>query len=164
MQFSSWQTYVGAGVGGAIGGVTTLYAGPVVGAAVGSGSSTLIGQTLENATGGKKRSVAEIAKNTVVDTTIGAVVSKAIPVKVKGITTGRNSMDAVFKSGLTKLKNQTASRMSAKVIGKGILSSFVSDLGLAAGMGAKSFFESSLEQYVQNQNPTPTGPCYWCAP
>ena len=161
-QFSSWQTYVGAGVGGAIGGVTTLYAGPVVGAAVGAGSATLIGQTLENVTGGKKRTVAQIAKNTAVDATIGAVVSRVIPVKVSGITAGRNSMDAVFKSGLTKLGNQTASRMSAKVIGKGVASGFVSDIGLASGMGAKSFFESSWEMY--NQKPTPTGPCYWCAP
>ena len=163
-QFSSWQTYVGAGVGGAIGGVTTLYAGPVVGAAVGSGSATLIGQSLENVTGGKKRSVAEIAKNTAIDATIGAVVSKIIPVKVSGITSGRNSMSAVFSSGLTKLGNQTASRISAKVLGKGLVSSFVSDLGLAAGMGAKSYFESSWEQYIQSQKPTPTGPFYWCAP
>jgi len=32
------QTYVGAFVGGAIGGITTLYAGPIIGAAVGSRS------------------------------------------------------------------------------------------------------------------------------
>lgn len=46
---------------------------------------------------------------------------------------------------------------SAKVLVKGLVSSFVSDLGLAAVMGAKSYFESSWEQYIQSQKPTPTG-------
>ena len=118
--------------------VTTLYAGPVAGASVGSGSSTLIGQTLENVTGGQKRSAAEIITNTFMDAIIGAAVSKAIPVKVPGITSGHNSINAVFKSGLTKLGNKTASRMSIKVMVKGIVSSLVSDLGLASGMGGKA--------------------------
>ena len=163
-QFSSWQTYVGAGVGGAVGGVTTLYVGPVVGAAVGAGASTLIGQTLENVTGGQKRSAAEIVMNTVVDATIGAVVSKAVPVKVSGITSGRNSMNAVFKSGLTKLGNKTASKMSIKVVGKGIASGFVANLGLAFGMGVKSFISNSWQSYQKRQTATPTGTLYWCAP
>ena len=150
-QFSSWQTYVGAGVGGAIGGVTTLYVDPVVGAAVGAGASTLIGQTLENVTGGQKRSAAEIVMNTVVDATIGAVVSKAVPVKVSGITSGRNSMNAVFKSGLTKLGNKTASKMSIKVVGKGIASGFVANLGLAFGMGVKSLISNSWQSYQKRQ-------------
>lgn len=101
---------------------------------------------------------------TVVDSAIGAVVGKVIPVKASGITAGRNSMEAVFKSGLTKLGNQTASKMSAKVIGKGIASGFTSDLGIAAGMGVKSFLENSWERYYQQQESTPTGPYYWCAP
>ncbi len=113
-------------------------------------------------TGRKKRTIAQIAKNTVVDATIGAVVSKLVQIKISGITAGRNSMGAVFKSGLTKLKNQTASRMSTKVFCKGIASNFISDLGLASGMGAKSFLESSWEMY--DQIPTPTESCYWCSP
>ena len=157
------RTY-GTGVGGAVGGVTTLYVGPVVGAAVGAGASTLIGQTLENVTGGQKRSAAEIVMNTVVDATIGAVVSKAVPVKVSGITSGRNSMNAVFKSGLTKLGNKTASKMSIKVVGKGIASGFVANLGLAFGMGVKSFISNSWQSYQKRQTATPTGTLYWCAP
>ena len=70
-------------------------------------------------------------------------------------------MDAVFKSGLTKLGNRTASKMSLKVIGKGITSSFVSDLGLARGMGFKSFMDNSWRAYNQWQNSVPTGPLYW---
>ena len=163
-QFSSWQTYVGAGVGGAIGGVTTLYAGPVVGAAVGAGSSTLIGQTLENITGGQKRSAAEIVTNTVVDATIGAVVSKAVPIKVFGITSGRNSMGAVFKSGLTKLGNKTASKMMPKVMGKGVVSGVVGDFSVSSSMGLKSYINDSRQSYSKWQTVTPVGPIYWCAP
>lgn len=98
------------------------------------------------------------------DATIGAVVSKAVPVKVSGMTSGRNSMDAVFKSGLTKLGNKTASKMSLKVMGKGIASSFVADLGLASGMGVKSFISDSWQSYQKRQTTTPTGPLYWCTP
>ena len=162
-EFSGWQAYAGAAVGGAIGGVTTLYAGPVIGAAVGAGSSTLIGQTLENVTGGQKRSAAKIVTNTLVDATIGATVSKFVPINVPGITSGRNSLEAVYKSGLTKLGNMNASKMSIKVVGKGIVSNFVADLGLASGMGVKSFISDSW-QLNQKQQPTiPTG-LYWCAP
>ena len=53
-KFSSWQTYVGAGIVGAIGCVTTLYAGEIVGIVIGAGSAMLIGQSLENVPGGKK--------------------------------------------------------------------------------------------------------------
>lgn len=135
-----------------------------MGLQLGAGASTLIRQTLENVTCKKKRSVAQIAKNAAIDATIGSVVSKVVPIKISGITAGRNSMDAVYKAGLTKLGNQTVSKMSAKVLGKGVTSSFVSDMGLAFGMGVKSFFESSWVQFNQNSKLTPTGPCYWCAP
>lgn len=127
---------------------------------MGAGSSTLIGQTLENISNGKKRSITQIAENTIIDTVIGAAASKVVSIKVPGITAGRNSMEAVYKSGLTKLTNRTASKMSAKVICKGITSGITSDLGLAAGMGVKSFLESSWEQYYQQQKPAPTRPYY----
>lgn len=47
---------------------------------------------------------------------------------INKITQGRNSVSAVYKSGLTNLRNQTASRMSIKVMAKGVFSSFVEDL------------------------------------
>ncbi len=162
-QLSSWQTYFGAGIGGIIGGVTAIYAGPVIGTAVGAGSSTLIGQTLETFTGGQKRSAGEIIKNTVVDTTVGALVSKVMPVNVSKITTGRNSMSAVYQSGLSKIRNKTASSMSLKVLGKGFVSSLVSDVSLATSMGVKSFL-SDAWQNNQSKNSNPSSPVYWSAP
>ena len=163
-QISSWQTYVGAGIGGAIGGVGTLYLGPVAGAAIGSGSSTLIGKTLENITGAQSHTAKEIIEDTVFDATLGAISSNLFPVKAGGITTGRNNMSSVYKSGLTKLKNKTASRMSVKVMGKGTISSFVSDLGVSVIMGIKSYVIDTWNSYYYPQKPTYTGPVYWCAP
>ena len=163
-QISSWQTYVGAGIGGAIGGVATLYLGPVAGAAIGSGSSTLIGKTLENITGAQSHTAKEIIEDTVFDATLGAISSKLFPVKARGITKGRNNMSSVYKSGLTKLKNKTASRMSVKVMGKGTISSFVSDLGVSVIMGIKSYVIDTWNSYYYPQKPTYTGPVYWCAP
>ena len=127
-QFSSLSTYLGAAVGGAVGGVVTMCAGAAAGGAVSSGVSTLVGQVLENATGKENRSAGDIVRNTIIDATIGCVWGKIDVIKVEGITSGRNSMSAVFRSGLTKLKNQTANRMSFKVMIKGFISGYVSDI------------------------------------
>lgn len=48
--------------------------------------------------------------------------------KIKGITSGRNSFSAVFASGLTKLRNGVAHRMSLKVLGKGVISELIKDI------------------------------------
>lgn len=163
-QFSSWETYAGAAIGGIVGGITTLYAGPVIGAAVGAGTSTLVGQTLENITGKEERSFSEIATNTIIDATIGAVTNKIIPVKVSGITSGRNSMAAVYQAGLTKLGNRTATKMSFKVMTKGTISGIVSDLPVDGIMSIKNFLSNLCQVYNQQQKPTPTSTLYWCAP
>ena len=157
-----------AGAVGGLVGVASQFISDVVtsvmnGSAVGAGSSTLIGQTLETFTGGQKRSAGEIIKNTVVDTTVGALVSKVMPVNVSKITTGRNSMSAVYKSGLSKIRNKTASSMSLKVLGKGFVSSLVSDVSLATSMGVKSFL-SDAWQNNQSKNSNPSSPVYWSAP
>ncbi|MBQ7247825.1 MAG: hypothetical protein IJS22_07030 [Lachnospiraceae bacterium] len=43
-------------------------------------------------------------------------------------------MSAVFKSGLTKIDHKVASRMSAKVFGKGVVSGFVYNFGVTTGL------------------------------
>lgn len=51
------------------------------------------------------------------------IIAELITVAGKaGITAGRNSFLAVWKSGLTKLRRGIASRMSIKVMGKGLVS------------------------------------------
>ena len=117
---SSWETYVGAALGGAVGGVATLYLGANVGSAIGAGMSTLISQSLENITGTQSREGTEIMMNSLMDFTMAGILSKVLPIKDPGVTSGRNSMSAVYSSGLTKLRNGTARKMSLKVFEKGI--------------------------------------------
>lgn len=54
--------------------------------------------------------------NAVADAAIGYGLGK-LP-GVKNITAGRNNMSAVYKSGLTKLRNNTALHMSKKLLEK----------------------------------------------
>lgn len=134
---SNWQTYAGAAIGGAAGGLVLANTGSVSAAnAVTGAVTTGVGQSLEKLTiKGYDKSWAEIGANTVVDGSISYGLGK-LP-GVKGITAGKNSWSAVYKSGLTKLRNGTASRMSAKVIGKGIGSSIVGGLALDGYYGIK---------------------------
>ena len=73
-QWSSWQDYVGSAVGGAAGGVATLYVGPVAGAAVAGGVDTLTSEGLKKATvPGYDKSVADIVWDVTRDASLGAI-------------------------------------------------------------------------------------------
>jgi hypothetical protein len=50
-QVSGWEDYAGSAIGGAAGGVATLYGGPFAGGAVGGGGTNLAKQFLKNLTG-----------------------------------------------------------------------------------------------------------------
>ena len=72
-------------------------------------------------------------------------------------------MSAIYKSGLTKLKNKTASKMSMKTIGKGVASELIGGLPGSAAAGAKAFTLDSIDSYQRTQNGLPSGQLYWCA-
>ena len=117
---SSWQTYAGAVAGGAAGGA--VYAATknstAAGAASGFVSTFTTGALEKNET---NRTWGDIVAESVNEGLIGAKLGKAGDrIGIKGKTTGRNSWAAVYKSGLTKLKNGTAKRMSLKVMKKGL--------------------------------------------
>ena len=137
-QFSNWQTYTGAVVGGVAGGAILGGTGNVnLANAVTGFVTTGLGYTLEKATRVSNLSWGEIA----VSATLDGVISQqlgTIPVK-KGITHGRNSMAAVYKAGLTKLRNNTATKMSMNVVGKGLTSSFVGSLAMDVYYGKKQY-------------------------
>ena len=134
---SNWQTYTGAAVGGAAGGVVLATTGNMNAAnAVTGAITTGVGQSLEKLTiSDYNKSWAEIGANTVVDGAVSYGLGK-LP-GIKGATAGRNSWSAVYKSGLTKLRNGTAARMSAKVIAKGLGSSIVGGFALDGYYGVK---------------------------
>lgn len=88
--------------------------------------TTSISLTLEKATGVSDKSWAEIGINSVVDGAVSFALGDVM--QVKGITSGRNSWSAVYKSGLTKLRNGTATSMSLKVMARGLGATMVGSL------------------------------------
>lgn len=77
----------------------------------------------------------EIAANVVIDGAISYGLGK-IP-GINGATAGRNSWSAVYRSGLTKLRNGTVARMSVRVIVKGLASSIIGGFALDGYYGVK---------------------------
>ena len=136
--FSNWQTYAGAAVGGAVGGAILGGTGHVGLANAASGFVTTgVGMSLEKVTCASDKSWAEIRVNAVADGAISYGLGK-LP-GVKNVTKGRNNMSAVYRSGLTKLRNKTVSHMSKKVIGKGLVSGFVGGLAMDGYYGVKQY-------------------------
>ncbi|MDP2843510.1 MAG: RHS repeat-associated core domain-containing protein, partial [Acetobacterium sp.] len=134
--FSSMQTYTGALVGGAVGGAILGGTGNIALANAASGIVTTgVGLSLEKLMGVSNKSWSEIGVNAVVDGVVSYGLGK-IP-GIQKITKGRNSMSAVYKSGLTKLRNGTAVQMSYSVYEKGLISSFVGGFAMDAYIGIK---------------------------
>lgn len=128
VEYSNWQTYVGAAAGGALGGLC-YQGGPIVSGAVTAGSTTLISRGLQKFTiEDYQETWGDIFLNSGFDALAGAGLG-AIP-GINTITKGRNSMSAVFKSGLTKLQNGTALNMSVLTKLKGTTANIVAGLPL----------------------------------
>jgi hypothetical protein len=118
------------------GGVVLATTGSVNAANAVSGAFTTgAGMFLDKVTGNADYSWGEIAVNTLVDGAVGLGCGKAPG--VKGITSGRNSWSAVFRSGLKKLWKGSAVNMSKKVFRKGILSSIVGGYAMDIYYGIK---------------------------
>ena len=127
---SNWQTYAGAVIGGATGGVVLAATGSIDAANAATGFMTTgVAQSLEKLTHVRDDSWIDIGSSALRD---GAV-SYALGTFLSGvpkITSGRNSMMAVYQSGLTKIRNDAASRMATSVMAKGLTASIVGGLYL----------------------------------
>ena len=135
---SNWQTYVGAGVGGAVSGAILGGTGNVaVANAMGGIFTTGVGLSLEKLTGVSNKSWLEIGVNTLIDGTVAYLLGNLSG--VDGITSGRNNMFAIYRSGLTKLRNNTALHMSIGVVDKGFISCFVGSFAMDVYYGIKQF-------------------------
>ena len=127
----SWIDYTSAAVGGAVGGVALLTAPALTGTGAGILGGALAGGTSNAVTQGLKNLTGEQCgfndDSFWLDTALGAglggvplgqplgrVVNKFTPV------TGRNSMESLFHSTKTKLKNGTAGNVSPKTFGKSV--------------------------------------------
>ncbi len=120
---SGWEDYVGAFLGGLAGGALFFLTGNIAATfGVMNGIESLTTNLLTNATGRTRLSVEEILGSAFFSAGIGALTGYLFGgSKINGLTIGRNNFLALFKSGLTKLANGNAGRMSIKVLTKGII-------------------------------------------
>lgn len=134
---SGWETYTGAAVGGAAGGVLvgSGIIDPRIVGAVSGGASTAVTQGLEYASGkNRDRTLGDIAFNTAVDAGVGAAFGwLSGKIRIPGITSGSGNMDASFRMVLTKI-NKYGYSFTWKTLKNGIVSGFFSG-GMEAVMG-----------------------------
>lgn len=141
---SSWETYTGALVGGAIGGAVALVSAPTGGAAplitgFATGASTsVVTDVLENLfeTDKQDKSIKTIINNGVkYGLTAGAVGAAAGAlgldklIKIPGISKGRNSYSAIYKSFMTKFSHGYTCNLSYKTVYKMFVGSVVTGTG-----------------------------------
>ena len=122
-EFSNWQTYLGAAIGGFVGGALGVaFPGSyVLVAGITGAASTLATNLLEIVSGVANYSVGEILANIVIDGLVSAAFGKLTQgFVVKGINAGRNSFQQVFKSSVTKAWRY-GYKMSLKTAGKGFI-------------------------------------------
>jgi RHS repeat-associated protein len=127
---SSFADYAGSFVGGATAGAIVGFSGNLVLAgAVGGAVANSTTQGVGNLTGSHEGfSVGDTAKAAVVGAATAGVLKGAGSLKVSGITSGRNSYEAVAKAAQTKLTNGSISNVSATTVAKGTVAGVVGDL------------------------------------
>lgn len=135
-----WQEYTGAAVGGAAGGVTTLYAGPIVGGAVAGGTTRACaeGLTYISDPKGYTKSFGDVVKETAMDAGMGAL-SGAVS-KVTGKITQ--------KIAGTKPVQSLTSKLSTKGKLGNAISNYISNM--ASGKSTKQW--SQVSKILKNQH------------
>jgi hypothetical protein len=102
--FSSWEIYVGSAIGYGVGAIAMTYLGPTAGLTLGGGLSTLVGMSLEKATGTNNRTWEEIALWTAGSTAFSAVMGQLFKgLRIDGITAGRGSFQHVMRTQFTNM-------------------------------------------------------------
>ena len=144
--FSNWQTYAGAMLGGAIGGAVFAATKnlPLANALTGL-LTTGIGMALDKIYGSSEATWGEIILVSAFDGFIAWGLTK-FP-GVDKITAGRNSHQAVYSSGLTKLKNNTAG-MKLGTIFKGMSAFIVGSIPMDVYYGIKQAWYDFLRGVI----------------
>lgn len=118
-QYSSWQTYVGAGVGGAVAGALTPFMGPVSTSTINSAISSIVGMGLENLTGESNYSMGQMLFTTAFSASMSGLTAGIFSkVKIPRISKGAGSLSAIQKQINTKLVRNKIARISTKTLGK----------------------------------------------
>jgi RHS repeat-associated protein len=110
-KLSGWEDYVGSAIGGAVGGETLLYTGPVLSGIASGATTSWAKQQL------KKYSGKQCEFNWTsfaVDTSVGGFLGAIPGASYAGVTAGRGNWNAIFKQMTTKFRNGTISSVSWK--------------------------------------------------
>ena len=97
---------------------------PFIIGGISSGTSTLVGESLETMTGTNKRGIEQIGLDVLEDLILGGIGSK---IKIKGLNAGRNNYQAIFAGGITRLVNGTGA-MHLKTLLKGYIAQLVESI------------------------------------
>ncbi|MBA5868326.1 MAG: hypothetical protein GDA67_16660 [Nitrospira sp. CR1.3] len=131
-KLGGWEDYAGAAIGGAIGGESLLYGGPVVAGTAGAAATNLLKQGLKNLTG---EQCGFDPWSFGADTSIGALTGALPGLGLSGISAGRNSYNAIYKQMTSKLKTGQISNVSAATAAKMAIGR-MEDTGAIPGLGA----------------------------
>ena len=147
-EVSGWEDYTAAAVGGAVGGETLLYTGPIGAGAAGGLSTNLTKQALKNLSG---KQAGFDALSAATDTGVGAATGLLPGLRIQGVSAGRGSMNQVYKQMVTKLQNGSINSISATtaakmVIGRTTETAFIPGAGAAAAAAASGVLPSSEER------------------
>ena len=154
---SSLEDYVGAALGGAVGGILMLHPGNITLACLMDGMvSTLFGESLKNLTGRSNKTNAEIWSETLISAGISGLLGKGCEKLSKGAAksissafprlkrlSGRGSYGAAYQMVLTKLKNNTCKNISLKTLRNGFISGMWEGL---FGIFFGELFKNSVDQ------------------
>lgn len=118
-KMSSWQSYVGAGLGGAIGGMLTPLFGAVTVGFITGTASTAITMGLSNATGATNYGLGEIVTTSLLIGMVSGLTAGIVDkIKIPKLNAGRNSLNAISKQTNTKLIRDIINNVSEKTLGK----------------------------------------------
>jgi len=121
--YSGFDSYVAAFGAGGIGGIATLYGGPIVGGALSNGLTNLFQQLSTTADIDWLR-VAEYGA-------VGGALSLFPVPGVKGITTGRNSFFVTTAAMIGKMRKGLITQISSKTFSKIVIHNMVSNAFIA---------------------------------
>ena len=148
-QLSSWETYLGAAVGGAVGGMLTFIGAPpsLVGFVTGF-TTTFVGMGLEMATGRREQNWGELWLNSFVDGGFGALFGA-----LSGSLSFANSWNNSFQKALQNLAQYGSrellplfAQLSSQTLLKGFIGQVISGIGMDLYYGIKPFFIQKLRR------------------
>lgn len=144
LQFSKPTEYFSAAVSGAVSATVSLVTpNPVVVSGISSAIESSLNRYFEVYNSREPYISKEFLIHTSIDASLNIGFSKIVA-DIPGINKGRNNYGAIYNSGLTKLKNNTAQNMSLKVLNKGIINNLGNSISSISGNAMKRYIQDEV--------------------